>query len=477
MLRPAFRLVAFVLGALLLAPTSSIAAPSATTLPQVPPESLPTLPSPAPPAEITPTCGAFCESAGIAPRTVSGNYHLDAWGNYRNPSELEASKNRFGFTGHLFDRETGTYYAKARYFDPALGRFLSQDSYLGEIDNPPSIHRYTWAHNRPTYYVDPTGNVVETAWDVFSLGLGLKSLRDSLSEGRIADAALDTLGIVADTAAVIVPGVPGGVGAALRGARGGKKLVDTLQAVDAAANATQAAGAAVEAIHEGKGGRAVLNAGMAALGAGSASRSTRQVAEEVADVGADVSRAAKRGEAAQASPAARRAEGEGATPGSPAPLLDFAKTHEAAAKYLSDGKRHLRALEGSGVANAADVQRIRGLALLQRITNRQSARLRSSPEMLDRLLSPEQLAAIADKGPWLRNMYYGSVLEKRLVAGRIARSSRLRGLFEHVGDGPGVDFLGRGALDGTRFDITTVLQQSTKPGKYGDEVLVPTYTR
>lgn len=160
MLRPAFRLVAFVLGALLLAPTSSIAAPSATTLPQVPAESLPTLPSPAPPAEITPTCGAFCESAGIAPRTVSGNYHLDAWGNYRNPQELEASKNRFGFTGHLFDRETGTYYARARYFDPRLGRFLSQDSYLGEIDNPPSIHRYAWAHNRPTYFVDPTGHGV-----------------------------------------------------------------------------------------------------------------------------------------------------------------------------------------------------------------------------------------------------------------------------------------------------------------------------
>jgi RHS repeat-associated protein len=163
-LRPAFRLVAFVLGALLLAPTSSIAAPSATTLPQVPAESLPTLPSPAPPAEITPTCGAFCESAGIAPRTVSGNYHLDAWGNYRNPAELEASKNRFGFTGHLFDRETGTYYAKARYFDPGLGRFLTQDSYLGEIDNPPSLHRFLYANANPTTYVDPTGNASVEQW-------------------------------------------------------------------------------------------------------------------------------------------------------------------------------------------------------------------------------------------------------------------------------------------------------------------------
>ena len=32
------------------------------------------------------------------------------------------SKNRFAFTGHIFDTETGLYNAKARYFDPKLGQ-------------------------------------------------------------------------------------------------------------------------------------------------------------------------------------------------------------------------------------------------------------------------------------------------------------------------------------------------------------------
>ena len=63
--------------------------------------------------------------------TAVASYHLDAWGNFRFPDELTDSANRFAFTGHIFDTETGLYNAKARYFDPKLGRFLTQDSFLG----------------------------------------------------------------------------------------------------------------------------------------------------------------------------------------------------------------------------------------------------------------------------------------------------------------------------------------------------------
>jgi len=82
---------------------------------------------------------------------------LDTWGNFRFPTELDASRNRFAFTGHIFDTETGLYSAKARYFDPKLGRFLTQDSYLGSIDEPPSLHRYLYANDNPTTYLDLTG--------------------------------------------------------------------------------------------------------------------------------------------------------------------------------------------------------------------------------------------------------------------------------------------------------------------------------
>jgi RHS repeat-associated protein len=86
------------------------------------------------------------------------SYHLDAWGSFRFPGELEASANRFAFTGHIWDEETGLYNAKARYFDPKLGRFLTQDSFLGTQDNPPSLHRYLYGYANPARFVDPTGH-------------------------------------------------------------------------------------------------------------------------------------------------------------------------------------------------------------------------------------------------------------------------------------------------------------------------------
>jgi RHS repeat-associated protein len=82
----------------------------------------------------------------------------DAWGVFRNPDEMNgpsASKNRFAFTGYVFDRETELYFAKARFYDPTVGRFTSQDSFLGEIDAPPSLHRYFYANANPTRFTDP----------------------------------------------------------------------------------------------------------------------------------------------------------------------------------------------------------------------------------------------------------------------------------------------------------------------------------
>jgi len=90
---------------------------------------------------------------------VTAAYHLDAWGNYRFTSDLAPSKNRFGFTGHYWDNEAGLYYAKARFYDPFTARFTQADSFLGNIDDPPSLHRYFYAHGNPTMFVDPSGNV------------------------------------------------------------------------------------------------------------------------------------------------------------------------------------------------------------------------------------------------------------------------------------------------------------------------------
>ena len=86
---------------------------------------------------------------------IQARYQYDAFGNYR--AQAGSSFNRFGFTGHEKDNETGLYYFKARYYDPDIGRFLSEDSYLGDVDTPPSLHKYLYAYANPTVYIDLTG--------------------------------------------------------------------------------------------------------------------------------------------------------------------------------------------------------------------------------------------------------------------------------------------------------------------------------
>lgn len=87
---------------------------------------------------------------------IQAAYKYDAWGESRGG--LGGSANPFGFTGHERD-ETGLYYFKARFYDPDIGRFLSEDPADGDSKNPPSLHKYLYAYGNPTGYVDPDGQL------------------------------------------------------------------------------------------------------------------------------------------------------------------------------------------------------------------------------------------------------------------------------------------------------------------------------
>lgn len=62
-----------------------------------------------------------------------------------------------GYTGYIKDAESGLYYAKARYYDPAMARFTTEDPEAGQDLKPPSLHRYLYAYTNPTVFFDPTG--------------------------------------------------------------------------------------------------------------------------------------------------------------------------------------------------------------------------------------------------------------------------------------------------------------------------------
>ena len=59
--------------------------------------------------------------------TVLKSYEYDAFGEEVNASATDA--NPFRYAGQYFDSETGTYYLRARYYSPALGRFTQQDDW------------------------------------------------------------------------------------------------------------------------------------------------------------------------------------------------------------------------------------------------------------------------------------------------------------------------------------------------------------
>ncbi len=59
--------------------------------------------------------------------------------------------------GYYYDRKTQFYYLQARYSDPRPERFISEDTYEGEIDEPITLNQYAYAVNNPMMYVDPTG--------------------------------------------------------------------------------------------------------------------------------------------------------------------------------------------------------------------------------------------------------------------------------------------------------------------------------
>lgn len=95
-------------------------------------------------------------------------YHYDAFGVEQSPDP--ADTNPFRYCGEYLDQETGSYYLRARYYDPVIGRFTQQDSVMYTIQKPPtdqqiieplSLNLYAYAYQNPVKYRDPSGNMPE----------------------------------------------------------------------------------------------------------------------------------------------------------------------------------------------------------------------------------------------------------------------------------------------------------------------------
>jgi len=76
-------------------------------------------------------------------------YDYDAFGN--EGSEDSNDTNSFRYSSYYWDKETGTYYLKMRYYNPRTGRFTQEDPACA------GLNFYTYCEGNPILFIDPWG--------------------------------------------------------------------------------------------------------------------------------------------------------------------------------------------------------------------------------------------------------------------------------------------------------------------------------
>ena len=91
------------------------------------------------------------------------SYTYDAFGNEKNKQTSDA--NPFRYCGEYWDKESQTYYLRARYYDPSIGRFTQEDTHWSPEnciygDEPQQIGEYQDALGVSRYCFFPSRNSI-----------------------------------------------------------------------------------------------------------------------------------------------------------------------------------------------------------------------------------------------------------------------------------------------------------------------------
>ena len=67
--------------------------------------------------------------------------------------------NPLQYTGEQWDADVGLLYLRARWYDPAVGRFTTPDPFPGFVFFPQTQHAYVYVVNNPVKHTDPSGHL------------------------------------------------------------------------------------------------------------------------------------------------------------------------------------------------------------------------------------------------------------------------------------------------------------------------------
>jgi RHS repeat-associated protein len=154
------------------------------------------------------------------------------YGDYGQMLAGDTALQIFTYTAQDYDPETGLIHFYARYYDPAHGVWLTQDSYRGQIDVPGTLHRYGYVNSNPITRNDKYGYFWDYVVDVGFIAYDIYTL--------VKEPSWENAGWLAlDVGLAILPFVPAAAGATARGVKntdrivsGGNKGLDIIRASD-----------------------------------------------------------------------------------------------------------------------------------------------------------------------------------------------------------------------------------------------------
>jgi RHS repeat-associated protein len=91
--------------------------------------------------------------------TLQDEYKYDEFGMLTNVDEKSNINNPFKFTGAIHDKTANLYLMGSRYYNPKVGRFITQDSFGATFGADWTDHLYSYTGNNPVNFIDPTGHV------------------------------------------------------------------------------------------------------------------------------------------------------------------------------------------------------------------------------------------------------------------------------------------------------------------------------
>ena len=145
--------------------------------------------------------------------TLKASYTYDPWGKLLNPIDALGTKDKFKFTGEALDPQTGLYYLRARYYDPAVGEFISPDKRIGNYKDPTTLNRYEYARNNPMGFVDPSGFSAEQSGPIrLTGGFGFRSAIAAAYPNYVGAVSIINPGVVAISSQEPPPGCPPSLG-------------------------------------------------------------------------------------------------------------------------------------------------------------------------------------------------------------------------------------------------------------------------